>query len=403
MTTKHWTFLVVGITAVMALGLREARASFLQVPHIGGRDGGLSGNVVATPLDGPSTLLINPAGVVARPGTEVTASIAASTMSGRYANSQTGYDQKTSEMPYGPLLWVGSDWLAPWYVGTGLYGTVGSAFNFAAQPSAGVPEQFLSESGVIEWGLVVGRELMPGLRFGLQLAPKWGRIRTRAPSPFGLVDFDVDGFGVSGSTGLLYDLSPQTTLGLSYRSPGVVYMNGGGTVGGQDEDVAIDFHTPQNVIFGVAHKLTPRLLVTAQATWTDYPNFANGIFEFDQHPQLNQPFIQRARSIFRYGIGAEYAWTDWLWLRTGVSREEWMMEASALSPLLYDTTDFMMMLGLGIAQGPWLIDANVGYAIMNDRLVTTADQANFPGKYEIEASPGITISTTYRFGVGAGR
>lgn len=403
MITKHGALLVAGLVGLLGFGLREARASFLQVPHVGGRDGGMAGNVVATPFEGSSILLLNPAGVVARPGTDVTASIATSTMSGRYANPQTGYDQKSSEMPYGPLLWVGSDWLAPWYVGTGLYGTVGSAFNFAAQPSAGVPQQFLSESGVIEWGLVVGRELMPGLRFGLQLAPKWGRIRTRTPSPFGPVDFDVDGFGVSGTTGLLYDLSSQTTLGLSYRSPGIVYMRGDGTVGGQDEDVSIDFHTPQNVIFGLAHKLTPRLLVTAQATWTDYPNFANGTFEFDQHPLLDQPFIHSARSTFRYGAGAEYTWTDWLWLRAGMSREEWMMQASSLSPLLYDTTDFAMMIGLGIAQGHWLIDANVGYAIMNDRLVTTDDQAIFPGRYQIETSPGITISATYRFGAEQGR
>ena len=398
MTMKQGTLLFVGVMVVAGLGLREARASFLQVPHIGGRDGGLSGNVVATPDEGASILLINPAGVVVRPGTEMTASIGASTMSGRYSNPQTGYDQKSSELPFGPLLWVGTDWLAPWYVGTGLYGTVGSSFNFAAQPSAGVPQQFLAESGLIEWGLVVGRELMPGLRFGLQLAPQWGRIRTRTPSPFGPVDFDVDGLGVSGSAGLLYDLTPQTTFGLSYRSPGVVYMRGGGKIAGQHEDVSIDFNTPQNVTFGVAHKLTARLLATAQATWTDYPNFENGIFEFNQHPQLNSRFIQRARSTFRYGAGAEYTWTDSLWLRAGISREEWMMQPSALSPLLYDTTDFMVMVGIGLAQGHWLIDANVGYAIMNDRMVTTADQANFPGKYEIEATPGITIATTYRFG-----
>jgi long-subunit fatty acid transport protein len=398
MTTKQLALSLVGILTAVGLGSRDARASYLQAPHIGGRDGGLSGNVVATPLDGASILLFNPAGVVGRPA-EVTTSVIVSTLSGRYTNSQTGYDQKSSETPFGPLLWLSSDRLAPWYVGAGLYGTVGSSFNFAAEPSAGVPQQFLSESGLVECGLVVGREIMPGLRFGLQVAPAWGRIRTRTPSPLGSVEFDVDGFGVSGTTGLLYDLTERTTFGLSYRSPGIVYMNGGGTVGGQNDDVAIDFHTPQNVIFGFAHQLTPRLMASAQATWTDYPNFEKGVFEFERHPQLNQPFISHARSTFRYGVGAEYAWADWLWLRGGVSREEWMIEPSSVSPLLYDTSDFMMMIGLGVVHGQWVIDTNVGYAIMDDRVVTTADQASFPGRYQLEASPGITIGVTYRLGI----
>jgi long-subunit fatty acid transport protein len=400
MTTKQWAPLLVGILIVVGLCARDARGSYLQAPHIGGRDGALSGNVVATPSDGASILLFNPAGVVGRP-TEVTTSVIVSTLTGRYTNTQTGYDQRSSETPFGPLLWLGSDRLAPWYVGAGLYGTVGSSFNFAAQPSAGVPQQFLSESGLVECGLVVGREIVPGLRFGVQVAPMWGRIRTRTPSPLGPVNFDVDGFGVSGTTGLLYDLSEQTAFGLSYRSPGVVYMRGGGAVAEQNEDVAINFHTPQNVIFGLAHRFTPLLMATAQASWTDYPNFEKGVFEFERHPQLNQPFISHARSTFRYGVGAEYAWGDWLWLRGGVSREEWMIEPSAVSPLLYDASDFMVMLGLGIVQGHWTIDTNVGYAIMEDRLVTTADQANFPGRYQLEASPGITVGVTYRFAAAA--
>jgi len=389
-------FLTVLVATVA--GSQSAHASFLQLPHIGGRSSGLSGNVVAAPFDGPSILLINAAGVVGRQATEVTAGLGTSTMSGRYSNPVTGYDQKTSETPFGPVLWVGSDYFAPWYVGIGLYGSVGASFNFAAQPSAGVPEQFLTESGLIQLGFVIGREIVPGLRFGIEAGPNWGRIRTRTPSPLGAVHFDVDGFGLYGATGLLYDITDQTTFGLSYRSPGVVYMGGGGNVGGASEHVDINFHTPQSVIFGIGHQLTPRLLVTAQATWTDYPNFEKGVFEFEHHPVLDQRFINRARSTVRYGVGLEYELAEWLWLRSGFSREEWMIEPSAVSPLLYDSTDSMINIGLGIVYGRWTIDSTVGFAYMEDRLVTPTDQKTFPGRYEMESSPGIIIALTYHFG-----
>jgi hypothetical protein len=38
---------------------------------------------------------------------------------------------------------------------------------------------------------------------------------------------------------------------------------------------------------------------------------------------------------------------------------------------------------------------------MDDRLVTAADQTNVPGRYQLEASPGITLGVTYRFGTEA--
>ncbi len=108
---------------------------------------------------------------------------------------------------------------------------------------------------------------------------------------------------------------------------------------------------------------------------------------------LDQKFISDARSTIRFGMGVEYAAADWLWLRSGFSREEWMMEPSALSPLLYDATD--TMLGIGVAHGRWTIDANVGYGFMEDRLVTPAEQPFFPGRYQLE-STGFTIGATCR-------
>ena len=72
--TKQWALSFAGILIAVGLGSRDAQASFLQAPQIGGRDGGLAGNVVAAPSDGGSILLFNPAGVVGRPGTEVMAS-----------------------------------------------------------------------------------------------------------------------------------------------------------------------------------------------------------------------------------------------------------------------------------------------------------------------------------------
>ena len=57
-----------------------------------------------------------------------------------------------------------------------------------------------------------------------------------------------------------------------------------------------------------------------------------------------------------------------------------MIEPSAVSPLLYDASDVSITVELGVAHGSWVIDSNVRYAIVDDRLVPLADQSAFPGR-----------------------
>ncbi len=75
-----------------------------------------------------------------------------------------------------------------------------------------------------------------------------------------------------------------------------------------------------------------------------------------------------------------------------------MIEASALKPTLYDTNDYMLMVGLGIMKGPWRFDFNTGYAYTDDRWVAPSDQPYYPGRYEIHAPVLVSIGATYRFG-----
>jgi hypothetical protein len=397
MEKQRWV--AVGILAGL-LGGHQGWASMIVVPHSSGCDAAFAGNAVASPDCGAATLLFNAAGVVGRPG-EVSFGSGFFSLSGRYTTPDGSYDAKSSEMGLGPLFWMATDRWAPWYFGVGLYGAVGASFNFPADSESGVPNRLKSEMSLLTLGLVVGRELAPGLRFGLQVGPNYGSHIARFPSPFGPVAFDVAGFGISGSVGVLYDLDADTRFGLSYRAPGVVFISDDGArVGASGEEVDIDWRTPQSVVFGFARRLGPRLRLLAQGTWTHYPDFEEGEYDFKRRSELDQPFISDARSTFRYGAALGYALTEWLELRAGITREEWMMEASALSPLLYDTSDTMPMLGAGVTSGPWTFDFAFGYTKTEDRRVTVRDQTTFPGRYRFRSDVGALATATYRFGAG---
>lgn len=387
----------VGVAVVMAgLALPGlVGASVVVAPSLGGRNSELGGNDVATPTDGPGILLTNPAGVVGQSGTRFNASVFALFLSDHYSNAAIGFDSKSSEIPIAPTLWMSTDHLAPWTVGMGLYGAVGASFNFPGNPQAGIPNRFFSELTVLHLGLVAGREIAPGLRIAIQPAPTYGKIRAHFPTPLGPVSLDIDGFGIAGVAGLIYEWTAETALGVSYRSPGIIYMDGEGEVGAARDDPKLNLHLPQLVTFGLAHHFTPRLMLTAQARWADNSQFEKGQFRYRDHPALDTGPIRSARATFRYGIGAEYALSDNVWLRGGVSHEDWMMEPSALSPLIYDTSDWLFGLGLGARVQSLEVDVVVGMPIIEDRVVTAEENPSFPGRYQ--QSGGVAgISFIYR-------
>jgi long-subunit fatty acid transport protein len=210
------------------------------------------------------------------------------------------------------------------------------------------------------------------------------------------VSFDIDGLGMAGVVGLIYDWTADTKLGVSYRTPGIVYMSGDGEVGSAPDHVDLHLHLPQTVSFGFAHDLTPRLMLSASAHWTDYPQFEEGQFDFRDNAVLSRGPFTSTRATFRYSAGAEYElMKEHVWLRGGVSREEWMMEASSLSPVIYDTTDTLFGLGLGGAFENWTIDMVIGLPIIEERLVSSQKNPSFPGNYDL--SGGVAgISITYR-------
>lgn len=372
--------------------------SVISTPSVGPADVIIGNLNSAEPREGESILLHNPAGIADLGRAEVRVSTIFIYNDGKYANPDTGYDAKSAEVPMAPVVWFGMRGPAGWNVGGGLYGTTGASFNFPGNPALGIENRFFSELSVVQFGLVAGREIAPGLRVGLQIAPTYSAQKLRVGTPLGPVRFDLSGFGIGGTVGLLYDLGRSTTFGVGYRAPGIVWNSGDADVGENDDRVDFDFHLPQQVTFGFAHRRTERLTVYAHARWSDYTEFEKSIFDFEETDALDQSVIPKAKDRFRFGGGVAYQLTEELRVAVGGSREEWMMEEESLSPLLYDTSDILLGAGFQYDSGSWQFDAMVGRPIIERRIVTADRNPRFPGRYEAGEGGGVAgFAVTYRF------
>lgn len=376
--------------------LSSAMASAIVAPHGAGRDGDLAGNTVAAPDDASSALLFNPAGVVSTTRDQAVFAVMPFNFSATYKNTSGDYNGKSSQTPMGLVMWYGLGEIAGWSMGVGAYGSIGAAFDFPADKNNGQTSPYTGKLSIVNFGLNAGRQIAPGLRVGFQIAPRYGVQVMRMPSPLGDVDFDADGFGVSGSAGLVYDASERLSLGLAYRSEGIVDMKGEGTVGDVHQDISVKLITPQALTGGAAFQWTKRVRVMGQLNWTEYQQFERGDVEFDTSSMMDGPVIASARNRIRWGMGLEFEVRPGSMLRAGFTTGKAMIEDNSMSPMMFDNDNTMFMAGYEIDYGDFMVGFNGGYLDLKPRTVDAADNPYFAGTYDGDADVAYGIRVTWK-------
>ncbi|MCK5771160.1 hypothetical protein [Algiphilus sp.] len=381
--------------ALLALAATQAQASLIVSPHTATRDADLAGAAGASPDDAGSASLTNPAGVVGPLSGQIVVGVAAVNFTAHYQDRRRDFDQTSSETPMFLNLWYGLGELAGWHMGIGAYGSVGTAFEFAADGGQDTP--FLGKLALFNVGFLVGRQITPDLRVGLQIAPNYAEQSVKLPSPLGPVEFDgLKGAGIDGAVGLVYDASEKLSLGLSYRTRGYTRLEGDGRVGATEQDLVLDLYTPQSVTAAFDYEALPGLHLMGQSKWTRYEDFESGRFDFEKSDPLDQPYIANTTNRFRHWLAVEYTGLSNRVLRIGYTAEPWMIEGEAMRPTLFDTADYMLMLGYEIQHENYNIGFTYGYTGGRQRDISAEQNPDFAGSYHSEIRTGFGVHFTWK-------
>jgi len=143
------------------------------------------------------------------------------------------------------------------------------------------------------------------------------------PAPVTLLKIKGDDYGWGYNLGALWQLTPATRIGLSYRSEVDYTLDG--TSSTSDPSVAplngpvtADVTMPDSASLSLFHKLSPKWDLLADVTWT-------GWSDFDDLPikgTVNKTTPENWEDIFRYSLGATWHMSDKLSLRGGVAYDE---------------------------------------------------------------------------------
>lgn len=152
----------------------------------------------------------------------------------------------------------------------------------------------------------------------------------------GRVKVTGDDTAVGFNVGVLYEFSPGTRAGVTYRSKVEYTLEGDtkitgtgfGAASGTKYDASLDLTTPETIDFSLTHELNDAWTVYAGAMLTRWSRFESIIIENDGVPGPLQgslsPIIEEQdwHDTWSYALGAAYKLNDQWTLRSGVALDQ---------------------------------------------------------------------------------
>lgn len=213
------------------------------------------------------------------------------------------------------------------HVGVGMNAPFGLATEYD-RTWVGSTQAIKSEVKTINLNPSIAYKVSDSLSVGAGLNIQWveATLTNRQPlgappAPVPLLKIKGDDYGWGYNLGVLWQATPATRIGLSYRSEVDYTLDGTASTSDPvvfNGPVTADVTLPDSASLSLFHKLSPRWDLLADVTWT-------GWSDFDDLPikgTVNKTTIENWENILRYSLGATWHMSDKLSLRGGVAYDE---------------------------------------------------------------------------------
>ncbi len=218
----------------------------------------------------------------------------------------------------------------------------------------------------------------------------------------GFADLSGDDWGVGYSLGLLWNITPETRFGFSYRSKvdqelsGDVKFDipatargildaGGMTNYFVDGDAKARITLPEIITAGLAQDLGEDFTVMASVAWTKWSRFKELTVKFDSG-QPDSTTVENWEDSLCYRLGINYFLDEKWTLRAGTAYDEGAVKTAYRTPRIPDTNRVWLSLGAGCQIDEDLrVDLSYAHLFMSDAesdLRTDPKQGFLVGEYD---------------------
>ncbi|HSH86407.1 MAG TPA: outer membrane protein transport protein [Methylophilus sp.] len=224
------------------------------------------------------------------------------------------------------------------------------------------------------------------------------------------------GFGYN--LGAIYQVTPDTRLGLAYRSKVEQHLKGdvrsplaafnGNPAATLNTDISADITLPETLSFSAFSRLDERWDLLTDITWTRWSQFKELKIQRENGSGtiVGSPVIEHWNNVLRYSVGLNYRYTDTLKLRTGLAYDDEAIDNEHRTARIPGNDRIWLSLGASWQYSPET-KLDVGYTHLFIRDARISDDQTPPaapipgrgliaGKYEGSADI-LSVQLTHNF------
>jgi long-chain fatty acid transport protein len=327
------TALSLAVAGAFAGGVSQAHASAFALIEQSASGLGTSYAGAAAAADDASIIFYNPAGMSLLPGgMQVSAGLALINLSVKFSNSGSvqggGNGGDAGDLSAVPNFYFAMDVAKDWKFGVGVSAPFGLKTEY--DPTwVGRFQAIKSDIKTINVNPSVSYKLDDKISFGFGLnyqqidAELTREVTPAAPGVTVRVEGKDTSYGYN--LGAMFRMTPDTTLGVSYRSSISYKIEGtvafSGAIGQPDGNVSLDVKMPDSASIALKHRMNPSWTLLADTTWTGWAKIKDLTVVRDTGAQLEST-PENFKNTWRVGVGAVYRHNDAWSIKTGLAYDQ---------------------------------------------------------------------------------
>ena len=202
------------------------------------------------------------------------------------------------------------------------------------------------------------------------------------------------GTGVGGNIALTYRITDRQRVALTYRSPLTIHYDGTfSQAAGSQSDFRSEIKFPTIISVGYGVDLPYDIRLESDVEWLQFSRFANLPVTFNG---TTEPIAEDWHNTFTAGIAGDWKFAKHWVVRAGYQYYESPVPDYTFSPLIPDSDQNVMTLGLAWQSRHNSFEIAYGLDFYNDRHITSNQDPLFEGKYTMNVHL-FSAAYTYSF------
>lgn len=417
----QFTLLLAAAFVLASFAGRAQAAGFqLAEQNASGLGNGYAGS--AAVAEDASTIYFNPAGMTRLPGLNISAGATVISTNFRFSNdgsigpgglplgSNTGGNAgSVSAIPNAYLSWQASP---RWFVGVGVSAPFGLATKYDDEwvgryQSTEFDIRTINVNPSVAYKVDERLSLGAGISWQ-RLDGVYRRMVPAYPAPDMKARIELGDNALGWNLGLMYQLTPATRVGASYRA--AVHYDGTGTatlgnipaskaaVVPARADSRASFTLPDSAIFSVVHDVNNKWQLLGDLSWTHWSKLPS--LDIDNGPLGKDSLELEFRNTWRVALGASYQYVPAWKFKAGLAYDQSPVPSSSLRPTsLPDNDRVSVSIGTQYRLNP-NTTVDVGYAHLffhaNINNATDPRKGTVKGDWQTSADL-IGLQVSYRY------